>query len=178
MKYFLDRNNHLRCEELSNAEVIWRNFSGINNKYPNVDNKGFSVVIRDKEFAQELINDGWPVRIYTPKVEFDPDVEPFYHLPVKVKFRDRYGKALNRQPELYFYSNGVRTKVGEEVCTAPANDPRSEMDRTRFESIILDINMGINKETGKATAYLTRFDGRLSVNLSDLATAGWVNKGE
>lgn len=179
MKYYLDRNGDLRCEELSNSEVIWRNFSGINRtKYPNPDNKSFSVVIKDKDFAQELIAEGWPIRIYTPKVEYDPDVEPFYHLPVKVKFNDRYGKPLRRQPEIYIYSNGTRSQMGEEYCTAMAGDEASMMDRTYFESIILDINMGVNKETGKATAYLRRFDGKLPVNLSDQATAAWVTTEE
>ena len=178
-KLYLDRNGDLRCEELENRDVSFRNFSGINRtKYPNPDNKQFSVFIRDKDFAQELLDQGWPLRLWTPKVEYDQDMEATYHLPVKVKFKDRYGKPLRTQPKFFIYSHGVRTEVGEEFCTALNNDEASEIDRTYFESIILDINLGINKETGKGTAYLRRFDGKLPDDPAENATSAWMNPGE
>lgn len=178
-KYYIDRNGDLRCEELENRDMTFRNFSGVNRtKYPNPDNKQFAVMIRDKEFAQLLLDAGWPLRLWIPKVDYDPDVESVYFLPVKVKFKDRYGQYLRTQPKFFLYSNGNRTEIGEAECTAKPGEEASDMDLSRFESIMLDINLGTNKETGKNTAYLRRFDGKVAVDIADSATAAWMNQGE
>ena len=135
-------------------------------------------MITDKDFAQELIAQNWPVRIWTPKSEYDQDVEPSYYLPVKVKFKDRYGQPLKWQPEINIYSAGVRTKVGEEVCTARAGSDSSEFDDEYFESAIVTLRLGQDKNTGKYSAYLARFDGKLAADPIDQATAAWTSEGE
>ena len=176
---YLDKNGDLRCENLENRDVTFRNFSGIRNtRYPNVDSKQFSVMIRDKDFAQELLANNWPLKLFIPKVEYDPDVEPVYYLPVKVKFKDRYGQPLRTQPKIFLYSKGVRTEVGENYCTAYNGSEASQMDMAYFQSIILDINLGYNKENNKYTAYLRRFDGLFAEDLADEATAAWIKQGE
>lgn len=77
--------------EIDDARIIFRNFRGEGDKYNRAGDRNFAVVIPD-ELAEELKNDvnrygaGWNVRIRNVE-------EPFYYLPVKVKFSD-YGPVI------------------------------------------------------------------------------------
>lgn len=78
----IDRNTVLNMED---AHIVFRNFRGEERgQYNKAGDRNFSVVIEDEELARQLIEDGWKVKIRTPKRE---DAEPFYHLPVKVSFK-------------------------------------------------------------------------------------------
>lgn len=185
MKYYLDKRGDLWCEDIQNRDLTFRNFSGVNlrshTKYPGPDNKTFAVIIRDNDFAQELLNNGWPLKLRVPNVEYDPDAEPYYYLPAKIKFKDQYGKYFNdgRRPEIYVYSAGVRTEEGEEFCTAMPNDEfmQSKMDSLYFETMILHLRKA-NNRNGDPVVYLSRFDGKLPVNHGDQLTAGWMTTQE
>jgi len=185
MKYYFDREGYLWCEDLTNREIISRNFSGINarssTKYPGPDNKQFAVVIRDNDFAQEMIDQGWPVYLRVPKVDYDPQAESYYVMYVSVRFKDRYGKFFtdNRKPSFFLYSDGVMTEVGIEACTALPNDElmQSEIDKARFQNVRLRLRKG-KKANGDPQVFLSRFDGMLYVNEADRAPEGWVKQGE
>lgn len=78
----IDRNTVLNMEDV---KIVFRNFRGEERgQWNKAGDRNFSVVIEDEALAQQLIEDGWKVKIRKPKRE---DAEPFYHLPVKVSFK-------------------------------------------------------------------------------------------
>lgn len=73
-------NGHLQVDD---AEISFRNFAGVEKEYNRAGDRNFSLVIRDPEYAQYLIELGWNVRIKPPRNEGD---DPYCHLPVKVQY--------------------------------------------------------------------------------------------
>ena len=91
--------------QIDDARIIWRNFKGEPTKFnPRGGDRSFSLVIPNMEMAQDLIKDGWNVKIREPREEGE---DPFIHLPVKVYFND-YG------PQVHLITNGNRVKLDEE----------------------------------------------------------------
>lgn len=80
-----DRLNNIIFE---NARILFRNFKGEQTKYNRKGSRNFCVVIEDDEVAENLLNDGWNVRITKPHPE-DPDYTPIHYLPVAVSFDNR-----------------------------------------------------------------------------------------
>jgi hypothetical protein len=104
-------NKGNRFLEINNARIIFKNFKGSPTKVnPRGGEIGFSVVIPNKEMADELANDinefgvGWNVRILEPR---DEGEEPLLHLPIKVRFNE-WG------PNIHLISNGNRIRLDEE----------------------------------------------------------------
>ena len=193
MNYYLDRNGYFVCKDLTNREIINRNFSGVNarakTKYPGIDNKQFALVIRDNDAAQQLLDEGWPVSIRVPNVEYDPDEQPYYVMYVAVKFRDVAGRFFTdgRQPEIYLWSNGVKTpqdckkdpEAAWDFCSVIPNDElmQSQMDKTNFSKVELKVRKYVNSK-GTTKVYLSRFDGMLRIDDMDRDPEGWANPEE
>ena len=89
--------------EIENARIIYRNFEGLASKYNREGDRNFAVIIPDDDICQELINNGWNVKIKPPR---DEDDSPFMFLPVKVKFN-------SRGPAAYVLSGDQVTKLNE-----------------------------------------------------------------
>lgn len=66
---------------IENARIIFRNFSGVGDKFNREGNRNFSVVIDDLDMAEDLVTDGWNIKTLKPR---DEDEEPTHYLPVTV----------------------------------------------------------------------------------------------
>lgn len=70
---------------IEDAQIIFRNFSGKETKYNRKGNRNFCVIIEDPELVQKLTDDGWNVRILTPR---DEDDETRHYIQVAVSFEN------------------------------------------------------------------------------------------
>lgn len=86
---FVNNNRGERIIQINDARIIFRNFSGIGDKFNREGDRNFSLVIPTQEMADALMNDtneygaGWNVKVKPPREDGD---EPFMHMAVKVKF--------------------------------------------------------------------------------------------
>ena len=87
---------------IAGARLIYKNFSGKPSQFNKDGDRNFCVVIPDKEMAEDLIQDGWNVKIHAPREEGD---EPWHYLSVKVKFGSYPPKIVqvtpNRENKMY-----------------------------------------------------------------------------
>lgn len=90
--------------QIDDAKLIYRNFSGEGSKYNRPGDRNFSIIIPNQELADQLIDEGWNVKIKPPR---DDDDQPFIFLPVKVKFN-------GRGPNVYLESGPNQILLDEE----------------------------------------------------------------
>lgn len=124
--------------QIDDAIIIYRNFSGEGSKFNREGDRNFSVIIDDPAIADELVANGWNVKIREPREEGD---DLFIHLPVKVKFNDR-------GPNIYLQSGNRRVRLDEESISC--------LDNVDIINVDLDIrpyDWEVNGKTGRS-AYL------------------------
>lgn len=124
--------------QIEDARIIYRNFAGIGSKYNRDGDRNFAVIIPNQEIADELIADGWAVKIKPPR---DEDDSPFMYLPVKVKFN-------GRGPAAYVKSGNSVQRLNEETI--------GMLDEIDIQSVDMDLrgyDWEVNDKKGKS-AYL------------------------
>lgn len=89
---------------MENARIIFRNFAGKEGKYNRSGARNFCVIIDDPEITQKLIDEGWNIRILTPRNEDD---EPKHYLQVAVSFN-------NIPPKVFMITRRTKTQLDEE----------------------------------------------------------------
>ena len=124
--------------QINDARIVFRNFRGEGGPYNREGDRNFALVIPNKDIADELIKDGWNVKIKEAREEGD---QPFIFLTVKVKFNDI-------GPHIYLKTGDVSNKLDEESVGC--------IDDIDIRSVNLDIrpyDWEVNGKTGR-TAYL------------------------
>ena len=124
--------------QIEDARIIYRNFAGIGSKYNREGDRNVAVIIPNQEIADELIADGWAVKIKPPR---DEDDSPFMYLPVKVKFN-------NRGPAAYVKSGNSVQRLNEDTI--------GMLDEIDIQSVDMDLrayDWEVNGKTGRS-AYL------------------------
>ena len=124
--------------QIDEARIIYRNFSGAPSKFNREGDRNFAVSIPDQELANELIEEGWNVKIKAPREDGD---EPFMYLPVKIKFNDR-------GPNIYLRSGNARNKLDEETVGMI-----DDIDIIHVDMDIRPYDWEVNGKEGR-TAYL------------------------
>ena len=124
--------------QINDARIVFRNFRGEGGPYNREGDRNFALVIPNEDIADELIKDGWNVKIKEAREEGD---QPFIFLTVKVKFNDI-------GPHIYLKTGKAVNKLDEETVSC--------IDDIDIRSVNLDISpydWEINGKTGR-TAYL------------------------
>jgi hypothetical protein len=89
--------------QVDDAQIIFRNFSGKEDKYNREGDRNFSVIL-DEEAAQRMLADGWNVKYLAAREEGDDDT-PYIQVAVGYK---------NRPPRVVLISSAGRTNLDED----------------------------------------------------------------
>lgn len=124
--------------KLEDVRLKFRNFAGREKKYNRAGDRNFCVVIDDPVKAQELANEGWNVRVSTPREEGDA---PESTIRVAVRFD-------NFPPNIYMFTRRGQTRLDEEAVEA--------LDYAEIRHVDLIINPSRWETNGKTgiKAYL------------------------
>lgn len=92
--------------QVDDAQLIFRNFSGKEDKYNREGDRNFSVIL-DEESATRMLEDGWNVKYLPGREEGDPDT-PYIQVGVGYK---------NRPPRIVLISSSGRTNLDEDTVS-------------------------------------------------------------
>lgn len=87
--------------ELVDFEILFCNLEGRADGFNNQGARNFRLKFNDDDFAKSLADDGWNIKIYTPK---NDDYDPYYYLTVKAKFRVD-GATVRQDPEIHMINS-------------------------------------------------------------------------
>lgn len=124
--------------EIEDARIIYRNFAGVGSKFNREGDRNFAVIVPNQDLCDELMDNGWNVKIKPPRDEND---EPFMFLPVTVKFN-------SRGPAAYVASGNAVTRLNEETI-----EMLDEIDIASVDMDIRPYDWEVNGKTGRK-AYL------------------------
>lgn len=144
---------------IEEAQLTYLNFEGREDTFNKAGDRNFSVIL-NPELAQQMIDDGWNVKVREPQDEGDP---PFYYIQVAVGYKFK-------PPQIYTLTaqTRVRSVVGEsEVANL------DYADYTNVDLIIRGREWEVNGKTG-VKAYLKKMFMTLNEDALDLKYAEFM----
>lgn len=93
---------------IENAHILFRNFSGKEDKYNRAGDRNFCVIIDDPDRAQQLSEEGWNIRVLAPREDGEA---PRHYIQVAVSFK-------NIPPKVIMITRRVQTPLDEESIEA------------------------------------------------------------
>lgn len=141
-------NKDLGFLQIENAKIIFRNFRGESSKFNREGDMSFAVLIPDQTIANNLINDGYNVKIKPPREDGET---PFMYITVKVKFN-------NNGPAVYLNSGNKITKLTKETIAM-----LDDIDIISCNMDLRPYHWEVNGNTG-ITLYLQAIDVRQKVD--------------
>ena len=76
---------------IENAHILFRNFSGKEDKYNRAGDRNFCVIIDDPDRAQQLSEEGWNIRVLAPREDGEA---PRHYIQVAVSFKNIPPKVI------------------------------------------------------------------------------------
>lgn len=92
---------------IENARIMFRNFSGKESEYNREGDRNFRVRLTEED-AKRLSEDGWNVRVWTPKTTATEPEEDIYYLPVAVSYK-------HIPPNVFMITRRNKTLLNEET---------------------------------------------------------------
>lgn len=129
--------------QIDGGMITHRNFAGRGDQYNRPGDRNFSLIIPTQEMADDLIAQGWNVKIRDAR---DEGGEQFMFLKVKVKFNDR-------GPAVYLKSGNAVNRLDE--------DSVGMLDDIQISNVDLDIrpyDWTLADGSSGRTAYLQGMD--------------------
>lgn len=94
--------------QVEEARLIFNNFAGRGSMYNREGDRNFCLRIPTQEMADELINEGFNVKIKDPREEGE---EPFIYLKVNVKIHPHGHEFERLNPQAYLVTNGRKVEL-------------------------------------------------------------------
>lgn len=118
---------------IESAEILFRNFSGVQSQYNPAGSRNFCVIIPTEDIAEKLSADGWNVKRLRPREEGDPE-RPY--IQVNVSFS-------GRPPIVKMITSSGQTMLDEETIGM-----LDYADISNVDLIIGPYNWNVNGKSG------------------------------
>ena len=136
--------------QVDDARITFKNFKGEGGKFNREGDRNFAMIIPDEQLADDLIKEGWNVKIKPPREEGGV---PFMYLSVKVRYND-YG------PNVYLETGTKLTKLSEDVvgCLDGIHILSSDLDIRPYDWEVNDkVGRSAYLQSGKFVQECDRF---------------------